>query len=131
MLAILKRSKKIELYSESLKNYPDCKNWYLKITLGFADEKNKGKIIIPKVKLPIGYNPETWDLNVDYGEYGTHPYAELDTGLGHFEVFPGEDGMIAKTEFDHREMTKEEIEKELGYTIDIKGVCECPCENKE
>lgn len=128
----IKKIESVTLYSEPSSMSDEVKNYYLKIVLGFETEEEKGRIIIPKVVLPIGYCPSSWDLETMHEDspYAICSHATLYTDMGRFEVLPGKDGMIINTEFDHRVMTKEEIEKELGYKIEIKGVCECPCKKK-
>lgn len=126
----VKKIESIELYSEPWGPTNELRNYYLKIVLSFDSEKGKGRIIIPKVMLPIGRCPSEWTVDTDRNSCEIYPCVTLDTGIGRFEILPGADDVVVKTEFDHRVMTKEEIEKELGYKIEIKGVCECPCKKK-
>lgn len=120
--------KDIELYSEKEKYHPDWIRYFLKITLNYDDGKNKGTIVVPKVSLPIHPDPKYWGWEQEYSISGCAPKTTLDLcGDGRFDILPNENGRLTFVEWSHREMTKEEIEKELGYTIDIKGMCECPC----
>ena len=123
--------KNIELYSEKEKYFPDLTRYFLKITLNYDDGKNKGTVIIPKVSLPIHPNPKYWGWKQEYS-YGCIPRTTLDPcGDGEFEILSDEKGRLAYEEWTHRELSKEEIETVLGYSIDIKGMRECPCEKKE
>lgn len=98
--------------------------WYLKLVYKYEDEKGKHTVVIPKVSLPFdqGYVP-------NYGVVCKRPYIEfvqemflykgtcslaIERGLKdpayYFDVI---------TEPAYREMTLDEIEKELGYKVKI------------
>lgn len=124
--------KNIELYSEKEKYCPDLTRYFLKITLNYDDGKNKGTVVIPKVSLPIHPNPKYWGWKQEYSIAGCIPRTTLDPcGDGECEIVPDDNGRLVYEEWTHREMSKEEIEKILGYSINIKGMRECPCEKKE
>lgn len=124
--------KNIELYSENGEFYPNHTQYFLKITLNYDDGKNKGTIVIPKVSFPIHPDPSQWTVQTEYSDVRVYPRTTIDLcGFSDFQVMPDEEGRLAYEEWTHREMTKEEIEKILGYSIDIKGVCECPCKKKD
>lgn len=123
--------KNIELYSENDRFFTNCPRYFLKITLNY-DDKNKGTIVFPKVNLPIHPNPANWNVQTEFGYDRFYPKTTIDLcGFSDFEIMPDEEGRLAYEEWTHREMTKEEIEKILGYSVDIKGMCECPCKKKD
>lgn len=124
--------KNIELYSEKGEFYPNWPQYFLKITLNHDDGENKGTIVIPKVSFPIHPDPAHWNVQTEYGYDHFYPKTTIDMcGFSDFEIMPDEKGRLSYEEWSHREMTKEEIEKALGYTINIKGMRECPCKKKE
>lgn len=123
--------KSIELYSENDKFYSNYPRYFLKIALNYDDGKNKGTVVIPKVSLPIHPDPKYWGWEQEYSD-GCIPRTTLDPcGCSDFEILPDEEGRLVYEEWTHRELSKEEIEKILGYSINIKGIRECPCEKKE
>lgn len=122
--------KSIELYSEKEKYCFDLTRYFLKITLHYDDGKKKGTIIIPKVNLPIHPDPKYWGWKQEYSIEGCIPKTTLDLcGDGMFDILPDDDEMT-KVDLPMKNGLTEEIEKILGYSIDIKGMRECPCKKK-
>ena len=99
-------------------------DWYLKLIYKYEDEKGKHTVAIPKAAIPFGqrYIPR---INVpqSYILSSENPYIECSDSV--FELAT-ERGVKNKgfyfdiiTEYAVKEMTLDEIEKELGYKVKI------------
>ena len=127
-----------ELYS--IIPFKENDRWYLKLIYKYEDKKGKHTVVIPKAAVPfvqgcvpyvhsqIPYFPNS-QFALD------HPYIDCGDSMPLYEatcVLASERGAETPacyfdiiTEYATREMTLDEIEKELGYKIKIinKEVC--------
>ena len=109
---------------KDLQLYQEDNRYYLKVTLLHEDKKGFYEITIPKIKFPIinnvSINTETthdiWN--------GTQKTAHIDFGFGGLEIIPDKFTEVFYTvtciEEKVHKMTLAEIEKELGYKIELK-----------
>lgn len=90
-------------------------NYYFSITYIRTDRFGKQEINYPRVYLPI------FRTTLPYVS-GVHSDSFLDIGLGELPLKPGPDGKlftVKQIEEYPREMTLEEIEKQLGHKVKI------------
>ena len=105
-------------------------NWYLKLIYKYEDEKGKHTVAIPKAAIPFGqrYIPRI-DVPPSCRWSSENPYIECSDSMllydSTFELAT-ERGVKNKgfyfdviTEYAVKEMTLDEIEKELGYKVKI------------
>ena len=113
--------------------FKDGKSWYLKLIYKYEDDKGKHTVVIPKAAIPFSQRSLPYITNVTFYNredllarpymnciYDKIPLYEsvctLASELGikdpncYFDII---------TEFATREMTLDEIEKELGYKVKI------------
>lgn len=105
-------------------------DWYLKLIYKYEDEKGKHTVAIPKAAIPFGQRyipcinvPQSYSLSSE------NPYIECSDSMPlHNSVFELATERGAKnkgfyfdviTEYAVKEMTLDEIEKELGYKVKI------------
>ena len=105
--------------------------WYFKLIYKYEDKKGKHTVVIPKVAIPFVQEslPSVNRLLPDYGCLLEHPYINCndlmplydsvcDLAIKRGAKEPGCYFDII-TEYASREMTLDEIEKELGYKVKI------------
>lgn len=110
--------------------FKDGKSWYLKLIYEYENHKGKHAVIIPKAALPFtqeGLPPITNLASMG----GTHSYMSCNCSMTLYKsdcTLATERGIKDPgyyfdivTEFKPREMTIDEIEKELGYKVKIIG----------
>lgn len=124
----------------SIISFKEKDRWYLKLTYEYEDKIGKHTVVIPKAEVPfaqecvpcihsrIPYFPNS-QFELD------HPYMDCNDSMPLYEAVSGlasERGTKTPacffdiiTEYASREMTLDEIEKELGYKVKIinKEVC--------
>ena len=111
--------------------FKDGKSWYLKLIYKYEDEKGKHTVVIPKVAIPFSQRclPHITNLTF-YDHLLSRPYINcIDDKMPLYEsvcTLASEQGIKDPrcyfdiiTEFATREMTLDEIEKELGYKVKI------------
>lgn len=114
--------------------FKDGENWYLKLIYKYEDEYGKHMVVIPKAAIPftqIGIPPITRLQHFSYGDTLEHPYMTCNSSMSLFEsrcnlaikrgVTKSACYFDIITEFapKPKEMTLDEIEKELGYKVKI------------
>lgn len=110
--------------------FKDGKNWYLKLIYEYENHKGKHTVVIPKAALPFaqkGLPPITHLTALE----GAHGYISCNCSMALYKsncTLATERGVKDPayyfdiiTEFAPREMTIDEIEKELGYKVKIIG----------
>lgn len=114
--------------------YKDNGDWFFELTYQFTNKKDGEikQVMFPKVVNPFEEN-SSLQLNIDNNVYGVE-HAELITPhhihtlrLGNISQFKGDNSkeyysatkIIKPAEKPTREMTVEEIEKELGYPVKV------------
>ena len=108
---------------KDLKLYKENEKYYLSALLIHEDKEGVYEASIPKIELPIAS-----DCSIDYTHetYGYHPETifTVDFGFGKLYVLPFDDDKnyctLTCIEEKVRKMTLAEIEKELGYKIELK-----------
>ena len=107
-------------------------HWYLELVYKYEDKKGKHTFVIPKASIPFvqGYVPLI-DRNIPYNsQYALeHPYISCNDKMPLYEsvcdiaIIRGVEQPACCfdiiTEYASREMTLDEIEKELGYKVKI------------
>lgn len=109
---------------KDLQLYKEDNKYYLSAVLLHEDKKGFYEITIPKIKFPIT-NPTSINTESTYDIwYGHQKTAHIDFGFGGLEIIPDESTDIFYTSTYLEEkvhpMTLAEIEKELGYRIELK-----------
>lgn len=113
--------------------FKDGKSWYLKLIYKYEDEKGKHTVVIPKAAIPFSYRFLPHITNVTFynrEDLLARPYINcIDNKIPIYEsvcTLAIEKGIKDPhcyfdiiTEFATREMTLDEIEKELGYKVKI------------
>lgn len=114
--------------------------WYLKLIYTYEDKKGKHMVVIPKAAVPfaqgcVPYVHSRIPYLPDSQFALEHPYMDCNDSMPLYEATSGlasERGVKTPacyfdiiTEYVTREMTLDEIEKELGYKVKIinKEVC--------
>lgn len=107
-------------------------DWYLKLIYKYEDKKGKHTVVIPKAAIPFvqGRLPHV-NMEPSYNSLliSDHPYIDCDNRMILHESVSGlaiDRGVKTPayyfdiiTEYATREMTLDEIEKELGYKVKI------------
>lgn len=112
--------------------FKDGENWYLKLIYEYEDKYGKHMVVIPKAAIPFaqrGIPPITRLEHFSYGDLLEHPYMTCKCSMSLFESSCNlaiKRGITKPacyfdviTEFAPKEMTLDEIEKELGYKVKI------------
>lgn len=113
--------------------FKDGKSWYLKLIYKYEDEKGKHTFVIPKAAIPFSQRSIPYITNVKFYNRENllaRPYINcIDDKVPLYEsvcTLASERGIKDPrcyfdiiTEFAPREMTLDEIEKELGYKVKI------------
>ena len=122
-------------YNTELSNiipFAEDGDWYLKLIYKYEDKKGKHKVVIPKAAIPFvqGCLPHV-NSEPSYNSLliSDYPYIECDNRM---ILHKSVSGLAIKrgvkepayyfdiiTEYATREMTLDEIEKELGYKVKI------------
>ena len=120
-----------ELYNIS--PFKEGESWYLELVYKYEDKKGKHMIIIPKASIPFvqGCVPYI-NSQIPFSNSPfifEHPYIRCNDSMALYESVCGlarERGITEPacyfdiiTEYTSREMTLDEIEKELGYKVKI------------
>lgn len=109
---------------KDLKLYKENDKYYLSALLIHEDKRGIYEVSIPKIELPIAS-----DCSIDYtyGACGYFPNTTLtvDFGFGKLYAVPVDDDnklyfTLTCIEEKVRKMTLAEIERELGYKIELK-----------
>lgn len=106
---------KLELYSEN-------DEYYLRAEYEVIYTHRKTKITIPKIKLPLFNNPLIATADVPLGLMYTKPMHEVNIGFGKLEMCNDQKDRFMYEEVLKeypQKMTVDEIEKELGYKVEI------------
>lgn len=109
---------------KDLQLYKENNKYYLSALFDYEDKKGFYELSIPKIKLPVTRDVEAnicsgWD---DYN----HPYRVVDVDFGfgklYAEPFNDQGALFALTCIEEKvhKMTLAEIEKELGYKIELR-----------
>lgn len=124
----------------SIISFKENDRWYLKLIYTYEDKKGKHTVVIPKAAVPFAQgcvpyvnNRTSYFPNSQFAL--DHPYITCNDSMPLYEAVCGlasERGAKTPacyfdiiTEYATREMTLDEIEKELGYKVKIinKEVC--------
>lgn len=103
--------KKFELYCEK-DDDGRVEQYYLRAECEIVDEYKKSKIIIDKIALPVYYPSISQALSM-----GAFPYATVNFGFGELHVLEPIREKILE-EYPQK-MTLKEIEKKLGYKVEV------------
>ena len=121
-----------ELYS--IIPFTDDGRWYLKLVYKYEDKRGKHTVVIPKAAIPFVQTSVPYvNSQIPYfpnSQFALeHPYIDCQDSMPLYEDFCAlarERGAEAPacyfdiiTEYASREMTLDEIEKELGYKVKI------------
>lgn len=105
--------------------------WYFKLIYKYEDKKGKHTVVIPKAAIPFnqGSLPSITRLDSYYGILLERPYINCNDSMPLYDSICDlaiERGVKEQsccydiiTEYASREMTLDEIEKELGYKVKI------------
>lgn len=124
----------------SIISFKENDRWYLKLIYTYEDKKGKHTVVIPKAGVPFAQGCVPYVNNrIPYfpnNQFALdHPYITCNDSMPLYEAICGlasERGAKTPacyfdiiTEYATREMTLDEIEKELGYKVKIinKEVC--------
>lgn len=105
--------KKLELYSETSK-YGPYDVYFLKAIYEYKDEHQRSEIVIDRINLPVS----TRHMNISVeSSYKLKPVTKVDIGFGDMFI----DGNITVNVLEEypQKMTLEEVEKKLGYKVEI------------
>lgn len=135
LFGLKKKEKKMNYSSNDLKlknaklkrgqNPFGKEEFYLRLVYEFEDQTGKYEVIIPHLMLPI--NPNKLILTEERDDYTMHRYHHADIGFGHCMLRKGI-GHDSKAEAYYtvkelekkvHKMTVADIEKKLGYKIEI------------
>lgn len=106
---------KLELYSEN-------DEYYLRAEYEVIYTHRKTKITIPKIRLPLFNNPLIIKGVVNLDSMYTKPTHEINIGFGELEMCDDHKGNFMYEEVLEeyvQKMTIDEIEKKLGYKVEI------------
>lgn len=119
---------------DSIIPFTDDDHWYLKLIYKYEDEKGKHTVVIPKATVPVAQGVIPY-INMPAPYYSTsrleleRPYINCNDSMLLYESvcsLASERGIEEPacyfdiiTEYASREMTLDEIEKELGYKVKI------------
>lgn len=103
--------KKLELYCEK-DDDGIVEQYYLRAEYEIITEYKKSKIVIDKIALPVYCPTIRQDISLD-----TFPYTTVDFGFGELQVLAPMREVIIE-EYPQK-MTLKEIEKKLGYKVEI------------
>ena len=110
---------------KDLQLYKEDNQYYFSAVFNYEDKKGYYEISVPKIKLPISYCQVSTESSYDIW-YGHQKIAKVDFGFCTLDAFPVAIGnqetlftMKCIEEKVHK-MTLAEIEKELGYKIELK-----------
>ena len=118
----------------SITPFKEDDRWYLKLVYKYEDKKGKHIVVIPKATVPVSQGviplintPDPYYSNNQFAS--ERPYIRCDDSMSLYE---GTSDLASKrgvetpacyfdiiTEYASREMTLDEIEKELGYKVKI------------
>lgn len=118
----------VELYS--ITPFKENERWYLKLIYKYENENGKHTVIIPKAAIPFAQGSLPIIKSSSYNEYlFEHPYMNSDYPMSLYNSvcdLANERGVKQPsyyfdiiTEYATKEMTIDEIEKELGYKVKI------------
>lgn len=124
----------------SIISFKENDRWYLKLIYTYEDKKGKHMVVIPKAAVPFAQERVPYVNNqIPYfpnSQFALdRPYITCNDSMPLYEAASGlasERGVKTPacyfdiiTKYATREMTLDEIEKELGYKVKIinKGVC--------
>ena len=112
----------------SVTPFKEDKTWYLALAYEYEDEKGKHIVEIPKVALPL-IQERLPSIKSEPFYVGTHVYIDCKDSMTLYEAvstLASKQGSKVLgcyfdiiTEPSSREMTLDEIEKELGYKVKI------------
>ena len=122
----LSRTKKANAELSSILPFKEDGCWYLKLVYTYEDKKGKHMVVIPKASVPfvqecVPYINRPYTLELPYincCDTMTLHEAVSDTASKRGTKTPAYCFDII-TEYASREMTLDEIEKELGYKVKI------------
>lgn len=118
----------------SITPFKEDERWYLKLVYAYKDKKGKHMVVIPKASVPFVQGSVPYiNSQIPYfpnSQYALeHPYIScsdamtLYDGVSHIASERGVKTPACYfdiiTEYASREMTLDEIEKELGYKVKI------------
>ena len=108
---------------KDLQLYKENNKYYLSALVNYEDNSGVYEMSIPKIKFPVGRNCV---IGKTIGERNYKPYTtvSLDFGLGELYAEPFDDSgnyyTVTCVEEKVHKMTLSDIEKELGYKIELK-----------
>lgn len=108
---------------KDLQLYKENNQYYLSALVNYEDKSGIYEISIPKIKLPVGRN---CIINNTISERNYKPYTtvSIDFGLGELYADPFDNNenyyIVTCVEEKVHKMTLADIERELGYKIEIK-----------
>ena len=111
--------------------FKDGKSWYLKLIYEYENHTDKHVVVIPKAALPFPQKALPTLESLRYGDDIYSTYISCNSSMTLYKsdcTLATERGIIDPgyyfdivTESNPREMTIDEIEKELGYKVRIIG----------
>lgn len=111
------------MHIKDLSMYKENDQYYLSAVIQYEDENGFYEVTVPKITFPISKNIQ-FNQECVYDEW-RHPYTSASVDFGSFtlQVIPDAKGIFFTVnclEEKRRKMTLAEIEKELGYKIELK-----------
>ena len=108
---------------KDLQLYKENNRYYLSALVEHEDERGVYEISIPKIELPVERNCII-DKTVIDRNYKPHTVVSINFGLGELYAEPFDDSgdyyTVTCVEEKVHKMTLADIEKELGYKIELK-----------
>lgn len=108
---------------KDLQLYKENDQYYFSAVFNYEDKKGYYEMSVPKIKLPISYCQITHDHSYDI-LYGDVHDVKVDLGFCTLNAYPFNDKgtffTVTCLEEKVHKMTLAEIEKELGYKIELK-----------
>lgn len=108
---------------KDLQLYKENNQYYLSALINYKDDRGVYEMSIPKIKFPVGQNCVVEKTVTDWN-YKSYTTTSIDFGLGklYIEPFDNNDNYYTVTCVEEKvhKMTLADIEKELGYKIELK-----------
>ena len=108
---------------KDLQLYKENNQYYLSALFDYEDKRGFYELSVPKIKLPIFQNCEL-NINSYYNDWDKNKTVDIDFGFGILNVKPfndkGDFFIVKCLDEKIHKMTLAEIEKELGYKIELK-----------
>ena len=111
------------MHIKDLSMYKEGNSYYISAVLQYENDKGFYEINVPKINLPILYNVEINQESYTDTFNRTETFANIDFGFGKLSILKDDNNhyfTMTCIEEKRRKMTLAEIEKELGYKIELK-----------